>query len=147
MKTWLIRRAVRRPVLLEVTSRMSSSVCRLPFIRSSPLACVDQLDRLRGRRFAMRHVDDLEAVDIEAVLARHCRDLGGGPDQDRNDDAGLRRLDGAAQRGLVAGMHHDGRRRRHLLGLARSADRISMRADPAGRSARGCRFRCLSRSA
>ena len=37
MKTWLIRRAVRRPVLPEVTSRMSSSVWRLPFIRSSPL--------------------------------------------------------------------------------------------------------------
>src|SRR5262249_11171090 len=37
MKTWLMRRAVRRPVLLEVTSRMSSSVCRLPFISSSPL--------------------------------------------------------------------------------------------------------------
>jgi hypothetical protein len=37
MKTWLIRRAVRRPVLPEVTSRISSSVCRLPFIRSSPL--------------------------------------------------------------------------------------------------------------
>src|SRR5262245_58030976 len=35
--TWLIRRAVRRPVLLEATSRMSSSVCRLPFINSSPL--------------------------------------------------------------------------------------------------------------
>src|SRR5262245_5237750 len=35
--TWLIRRAVRNPVLLEATSRMSSSVCRLPFINSSPL--------------------------------------------------------------------------------------------------------------
>ena len=37
MKTWLMRRAVRRPVLPEATSRISSSVCRLPFIRSSPL--------------------------------------------------------------------------------------------------------------
>ena len=36
MNTWLIRRAVRRPVLPEVTARMSSSVCRLPFISSSP---------------------------------------------------------------------------------------------------------------
>jgi hypothetical protein len=34
---WLMRRAVRRPVVPEVTARMSSSVCRLPFIRSSPL--------------------------------------------------------------------------------------------------------------
>src|SRR6516162_3314025 len=37
MKTWLIRRAVRKPVVLEVTARVNSSVCRLPFIRSSPL--------------------------------------------------------------------------------------------------------------
>ena len=28
--------AVRRPVLLDATSRISSSVCRLPFINSSP---------------------------------------------------------------------------------------------------------------
>ena len=38
MKTWLMRRAVRSPVFPEVTSRISSSVCRLPFISSSPLA-------------------------------------------------------------------------------------------------------------
>ena len=38
MKTWLIRRAVRRPVADAVTARISSSVCRLPFISSSPLA-------------------------------------------------------------------------------------------------------------
>ena len=37
MKTWLIRRAVRRPVSLATTSLISSSVCRLPFIRSSAL--------------------------------------------------------------------------------------------------------------
>ena len=36
-KTWLIRRSVRRPVAEAVTSCISSSVCRLPFIRSSPL--------------------------------------------------------------------------------------------------------------
>jgi hypothetical protein len=37
-KTWLMRRAVRRPVDFAVTLRISSSVCRLPFINSSPLA-------------------------------------------------------------------------------------------------------------
>src|ERR1043165_2943436 len=36
MNTWLIRRAVRSPIFDEVTSRMSSSVCRLPFISTSP---------------------------------------------------------------------------------------------------------------
>jgi hypothetical protein len=38
MKTWLMRRAVRRPVEEAVTARINSSVCRLPFISSSPLA-------------------------------------------------------------------------------------------------------------
>src|SRR5215469_11487215 len=37
-KTWLIRRLVRRPLAPAVTARINSSVCRLPFIRSSPLA-------------------------------------------------------------------------------------------------------------
>ena len=66
------------------------------------LALVDQLDGPRGRGFAVRRVDDLETADVEAVLTRDSRDLRGRPDQDRNDDAGLGRLDSAAQRGLVA---------------------------------------------
>ena len=37
MKTWLMRRSVRRPVAEAVTAFISSSVCRLPFISSSPL--------------------------------------------------------------------------------------------------------------
>ena len=36
-KTWLMRRAVRNPVVEDVTARMSSSVWRLPFISNSPL--------------------------------------------------------------------------------------------------------------
>ena len=36
MKTWLMRRAVRKPVSAAVTARISSSVCRLPFISISP---------------------------------------------------------------------------------------------------------------
>src|ERR687897_84947 len=35
MNTWLIRRSVRRPVSFRTTSAISSSVCRLPFIRAS----------------------------------------------------------------------------------------------------------------
>src|SRR2546423_1233076 len=37
-KTWLIRLSVRRPLPFAVTLRISSSVCRLPFISISPLA-------------------------------------------------------------------------------------------------------------
>ncbi len=44
---------------------------------------VDQLDGLCRRRFAVRHIDDLEAVDIETVLASHSGDLRGRTDEDR----------------------------------------------------------------
>ena len=68
-KTWLIRRAVRRPVLDDATARISSSVCRLPFISSSPLAWWMSSTRLGGRLFAVRRVDDLETADVEACCA------------------------------------------------------------------------------
>ena len=37
IKTWLMRRSVRSPPALAVTARIISSVCRLPFIKTSPL--------------------------------------------------------------------------------------------------------------
>ena len=71
-------------------------------------------------------------------------------DQDRDDDAGLRRLDRAAQRGLVAGMRNDRRRRRAPAWRARSGGRISHEAAYpavrcAARSSVGVPTRCRSR--
>jgi hypothetical protein len=66
-------------------------VCRLPFI------------------------DDLETIDYETMLASDGRNFGRGPHEDRFDDPGFRRLDGAAQCGLFAGMNDDGCRSRDLL--------------------------------
>src|SRR5215467_8080373 len=77
---------------------------------------VDQLDRLCRRGVAVGHVDDLKAVDIETMLASDGRNLRGRSDENGNDDPGLRRFDGAAQRGLFAGVNDDGGRSRHLLG-------------------------------
>ena len=116
MKTWLIRRAVRRPVDEDVTARINSSVCRLPFISSSPLACVNELDGLGRRGVAVRHVDDLEAADVEAeLLARSLRSCApvrpGSGTMIRAAAASTR----AAQRGLIARMHHDGGRGRNVL--------------------------------
>src|SRR5215469_15599648 len=39
MNTWLMRRAVRSPVADAATACINSSVCRLPFINSSPWPC------------------------------------------------------------------------------------------------------------
>src|SRR5262249_20147133 len=77
---------------------------------------VDQLDRLCRRGVAVGHVDDLEALDIEMMLAGHGGNLRDRSDENGNDDPGFRRLDRAAQRGLFAGMNDDGRHRRDLLG-------------------------------
>jgi hypothetical protein len=80
------------------------------------LGLPDQLHALRRSRLAVRYIDNLVAVDREAVLAGYVRDLARRPHQNRNDDAGLRRLDRAAQRGLVAGIDDDRRRCGSLLG-------------------------------
>ena len=88
MKTWLTRRAVRRPVSRATTSPISSSVCRLPFIRSSALPAADQLHGLGGSGVAVRHVHDLEGRDVDCRrLAAALRILCCGPDQDGGDDA------------------------------------------------------------
>jgi hypothetical protein len=43
MKAWLTRRLVLRPVSRFMTSLISSSVCRLPFISSSALPVLTRL--------------------------------------------------------------------------------------------------------
>ena len=57
---------------------------------------VDQLDRLRRRGFAVRHVDDFVATDIETMLAGNAGNLGGRSHEDRNNDARFRCFNGAA---------------------------------------------------
>src|SRR5262249_23612846 len=76
---------------------------------------MDQLDPLRRRGVAVRHVDKFEALDIEPMLARDSFDLAGRSNEDGFDDPRFRRLDGAAQRRFVAGVNDDSRRRRYLF--------------------------------
>jgi hypothetical protein len=76
---------------------------------------MDQLDRLSSRRVAVGHIDDLETADVETMLTSEGRNLDGRSNQDRFDDTGFRRLDGAAQRRFFAGVHDDGRRWGDLL--------------------------------
>ena len=77
-KTWLMRRAVRRPVLLDVTARINSSVCRLPFIRSSPLASRMSSTPWRGR-FAVRCIDDFKSADVDPRGAAAAEIFAAGP--------------------------------------------------------------------
>jgi hypothetical protein len=80
------------------------------------LGSVNQLDAPGGRGLAVRGVDDLQACDVETVLARGIPDLRFGADQHGTDDAGFRTIQRAAQRRFIAGMHNDGRYRRHRFG-------------------------------
>ena len=66
-KAWLMRRAVLRPVSVAVTSCISSSVCRLPFIKRFHLAGARQRDGLGGRGMAVFRADDLVWGDIETA--------------------------------------------------------------------------------
>ena len=68
-KTWLIRRAVRRPVADAVTARMSSSVCRLPFISSSPLPRGSAGPPLAAAASLCAASTISKRADVEIVLA------------------------------------------------------------------------------
>ena len=116
MKTWLIRRSVRRPVADEVTSRISSSVCRLPFIRSSPLPSRISATACAAAAWLCGASTICRPVEVDAVLGRHVADLQLGADQHRVDELLGRGLDRAAQRGLVAGVGDDRHRRRAVAG-------------------------------
>ena len=80
MKTWLMQRSVRRPVAEAVTSFISSSVYRLPFIRKPPLPSRTSGATARAAAsLAVGSLDDLTAVKVDAVLRRHGADLRGRP--------------------------------------------------------------------
>ena len=115
IKTWLMRRPVRRPVDDAVTARMSSSVCRLPFISSSPLASRMSCDRLGRRRVAVGRVDHFEAADIELMFAGDREDFRRRAHEDRNNKSGLGRLHRPPQRGLVARVRNHRVRGRSLF--------------------------------
>ena len=115
MKTWLMRRAVRMPVSLcddlghQFVGVQAALHQRLGF------ALAHQLDRLRRRGVAVRRIDELVGRDVEAEARRQRADARLRPDQDRLDDLRLRRLDRAAQRGLVARMRHRRAHRRQRV--------------------------------
>ena len=68
MKTWLIRRSVRRPVAEEVTSRHQLVGVQAALHQQLALALADQRHRLGGGGVAVRGVDDLAAGEVDAVL-------------------------------------------------------------------------------
>ena len=111
-KQWLTRRAVRSPVSRLTTAPISSSVCRLPFISASALPSRTSSTALSAESWLCARVDDRQPRDVDAVLLRDRLDPRARTDQDRRDQAELRRVDGAAQRALVAGMRDGGRRGR-----------------------------------
>src|SRR3954466_12156131 len=100
------------------------------------LGFVNQRHRLRRGRLAVRGINELEAIDIDPMLARHGGNLPGRTDQDRNDDAGFGCLDEPAQGRLVARMSDDGRRRRDFFRIGDQP--LILRGGRAAERARCC---------
>ena len=104
-KQWLMRRAVRRPPSRRTTAPISSSVCRLPFISASASPARTSSTALAGGVMAvLRHRRGGNAERSAPEVLRGGRDLRERPDQDRLDQAELRRLEDRAEGGRVAGM-------------------------------------------
>ena len=67
-----------------------------------------ELDGFLGGSLAVRHVDDLNAAEVERKLLGDRGDLVLGADEDGFDQSRLAGFDRASQRGLVARMGHGG---------------------------------------
>ena len=115
MKTWLMRRSVRKSANLCRDAAHQLVGMQAALHQSFALARMDHFDRLRGGGLAVRGIDDLIACDVQALFGGGVPDLGRGPHEDRLDDAGLGGVNRASQRTFVAGMHDQGRHRRHFL--------------------------------
>ena len=85
---------------------MSSSVCRLPFIRSSASPVRTSSTALRRRGVAVGHVHDARVAQVEACGRGHRPDLVRGPHQDGPDEAEARRVQGPREGGGLAGVRH-----------------------------------------
>ena len=130
MKTWLMRRPVRRPVSRATTAPSSSSVCRLPFISSSASPSRTSSTALAAAAWLCGASTIRVPREIDAGLLRDLLDLRGRTDEDRRDESLLRRLDRAGQRRLLAGVRD------------RRRDRLEAR-DSAPAAARTFRFPAL----
>ena len=144
-KTWLIRRSVTSPVAEAVTSRISSSVCRLPFIRVRPCPRGSR-DGARGGGVAVA-ASTFSLVESNAVLGGDGADL-----RLRPTSTGSIRPTAAASTAPAArsrrGMGDDSHRRRAIARSIRRSYLIgpaSCRALSPPRSGRLHRPRCAGR--
>ena len=115
-KTWLIRRAVRRPVSLATTSLISSSVCRLPFISSSALPARTSSTALAAAAWLCGTSTSSSCPMSSPNCCATSRILSAGPTRIGTISLASAASTRAAQRALVAGMRHRARDRRDAAG-------------------------------
>ena len=115
-KQWLMRRAVRMPVSRDTTAPISSSVCRLPFIRASARPARTSSTALAAESWLCSASTSSKPAMSSPALGGHLADARRRSDQDRLDQAQPRGFDRAFQRNLVAGMGDRRRDRRMLAG-------------------------------
>ena len=117
MKTWLMRRPVRKPVSRLVTSASSSSECRLPFMSSSALPSRTNATARSAAAWlcgtsmiSMPPTSSSTGLCDLPYLVRRTYEDG----QDQSFAVGLQ---SASERGLVARMRHSHGQRRLGLGV------------------------------
>ena len=124
MKTWLMRRPVRRPGLARDHRAEQLVGVQAALHQQLGLALAHQLDRLRRRGMAVRRVDDPRAprsIPFAFATPRSSPRA----DQDRRDQSLLAGFDRAGeQRRLLARMRHRGREPARGCGTAPAAVRI-----------------------
>ena len=101
---------MRSPLSGASTACSSSSVCSEPFISSAASPRLTSATASAAAAWLCGVSISRKAEISTFGLLRRLHDLGPGPDQDRNDEAGVRGLDGRAQGVGVAGMGDGGRR-------------------------------------
>ena len=111
-----MRRAVRRPVVAEVTGSHELVGMQAALHQKLAPGFADQLDRFCCGRVTVWRVDQFIASDIDPMLLGDGGNFGYRPDQNGNDDPKFRRGNSAAQRGFVAGVGDNRGGRRHFSG-------------------------------
>ena len=82
-KTWLMRRSVRKPGRLGGDAAHQFVGVQTALHQHFAAGGMNQLNGLGGSSLAVGGIDDLEAADVEAVLARDIPDLRRRADEQR----------------------------------------------------------------
>ncbi|UGA36371.1 hypothetical protein JOS77_18425 [Chromobacterium haemolyticum] len=119
IQTWLMRRSVRMPDAGAARQRFAHEFVgvQAALHQNVGVAFAHQGHRLFGGGMAVRHVDQLKALQVHFQFVGQLGQPGGGGDQNGSGDAVVGCLHRAQQRFAAAGVGHGHRQRAQANGL------------------------------